>query len=72
MNAINQILKSKGMYIQVSLENNNIHISGIKELQKVFIFSRLSEDFIIRGKNIICEIDENKFKKYEDFWVVGN
>ncbi|KAF0552467.1 Transposase, ISXO2-like domain-containing protein [Gigaspora margarita] len=29
-----------------------------------------SEDFIIGGKNIICEIDESKFKKYGDFWVV--
>ncbi|KAF0468034.1 Transposase, ISXO2-like domain-containing protein [Gigaspora margarita] len=29
-----------------------------------------SEDYIIGGKNIICEIDESKFKKYENFWVV--
>ena len=31
-----------------------------------------NEDHIIGGKNIICEIDESKFKKYENFWVVGN
>ncbi|KAF0492495.1 Transposase, ISXO2-like domain-containing protein [Gigaspora margarita] len=29
-----------------------------------------SEDHIIGEKNIICEIDESKFKKYENFWVV--
>ncbi|CAG8799828.1 3428_t:CDS:1, partial [Dentiscutata erythropus] len=35
------------------------------------INSLTADDFIIGGKNVICEIDKSKFKKYEDFWIVG-
>ncbi|CAG8760291.1 14071_t:CDS:1, partial [Dentiscutata erythropus] len=34
------------------------------------INSLTADDFIIGGKNIICEIDKSKFKKYKDFWIV--
>ena len=35
------------------------------------INSLTADDFVIGEKNIICEVDESKFKKYEDFWIVG-
>jgi hypothetical protein len=48
MDTINQILKSKGMYTQVPLEDNDLLIPGIKELRKVFMFTRLPEEFIFK------------------------
>jgi len=46
--SINQILKDRGVYVQVSLADNDLLISRIMELCKVFIFNRLPEELIIK------------------------
>ncbi|KAF0358677.1 Transposase, ISXO2-like domain-containing protein [Gigaspora margarita] len=52
---------------------SSITIIKFVNLYRDLAISKLtSEDHIIGRKNIICEIDESKFKKYENFWVVGD
>ncbi|KAF0507145.1 Transposase, ISXO2-like domain-containing protein [Gigaspora margarita] len=46
-------------------------IKFVNLFRNLAISKLTNEDHIIGGKNIICEIDESKFKKYENFWVVG-
>ena len=48
VNVINQVLKSKRSYLQVPIEDNDIFISKIIELRKIFTFTRLPEELIIR------------------------
>jgi uncharacterized protein YcgL (UPF0745 family) len=45
---INQTLKNKGVYVQVSIEDNDLFISRITELRKIFAFARLPEELITR------------------------
>jgi hypothetical protein len=45
---INQILKDKNTYIQVPLVDNDLLISQILELRKIFSFFRLPEELIIK------------------------
>jgi hypothetical protein len=61
-------------YTSISMMTTFSSITIIKfvNLFRDLAISKLvPEDFIIGGKNIICEIDESKFKKHDDFWVVG-
>jgi hypothetical protein len=43
----------------------------MKKFQDLMIFSLTEDDFRIGGKNIIVEIDESKFRKIKNWWIVG-
>jgi hypothetical protein len=46
--AINKILKERGTFIQVPLIDNDLFITQIIELRKIFVFNRFPEDLIIK------------------------
>jgi hypothetical protein len=46
-------------------------VKYIKIFQEVAINSLTNNDTLLGGFNIKVEVDESKFRKNEDFWVVG-
>jgi transposase-like protein len=65
---------NKVKYTSISLmtdQSHNIIVKYIKIFRDLIIKTLKEDDMIIGGKDIIVEIDESKFKKNEDFWIVG-
>ena len=48
IDSINQILKEKGVYLEVPLADNDLLIPRIMEMRKIFTFARLPEKLIIK------------------------
>jgi hypothetical protein len=46
-------------------------VKYMKVFQEIAINSLTDDDFLFGGFNIKVEIDESKFRKNEDFWVLG-
>jgi transposase-like protein len=49
----------------------NTIVKYLKTFQKLIINTLTSDDYLLGGKHVIVEIDESKFKKDTNSWVVG-
>jgi transposase-like protein len=64
----------KAKYTTINLITGHSSTTIVKYMnifQNIVINTITEDDITIGGKNIICELDESKFKKNETWWIVG-